>query len=102
MKTDLLSWRRFAHLPVYYSDGHQRQMKQALAANLLIIGVLKGDQKMVQHAVQRLEHTAPAAAGSFRYDRSSRGLLMFGHYILGQQEMAMRYEDAVLKNILVP
>ena len=101
-KTDLLSWRRFTHLPVHYSDGHLRQVQRALAANLLVIGILKGDQKIVQRALQRLEHSVPPAGGNFRYDRASRSLLMFGHYILGHQDLAMRYEDRVLKNILVP
>ena len=101
-KTDLMNWRRFTHLPVRYTDGNIRQTQRALAANMLFIGILQGDEVVVKHALKRLDQSMPKSGGVYRHDRASRGLLMFGHYVLGQQQVALQYEDPILKNILVP
>lgn len=101
-KTDLMSWRRFSHLPTRYSDGNIRQTQRALAANMLFLGILQGDEIVVKHALNRLDESMPKSGGVYRHDRASRGLLMLGHYVLGHQQLALQYEDPTLKNILVP
>jgi hypothetical protein len=66
-KTDLMSWRRFTHLPIRYTDGNIRQTQRALAANMLFIGILQGDERVVKHALKRLDQSMPKSGGVYRH-----------------------------------
>ena len=97
-KADLLPWRRFSHLQGD-SSSQLRKARQALATNLFIVGVLQGDKQIVKNALGRLEQ-------SFRsegriVDRQTQGVLMFGYFVLGNDDGVKRYADSALKPLLI-
>ena len=97
-QADLLTWRRFSHPPTHSGPTHLRQLKRSLAANLVLVGVLRGDRETVQRGLERLEETAAAQLT----DRNTQGVLMFGYFVLDDREGIARYEDPVLKSLLTP
>ena len=98
-RMDLLTWQRFTHLPARSSDGQLRRIKQGLAVNLFIVGVLQGDKDTISRALARLEHNFP---GGQVPDRQVQGVLMFGYFVLGDEAGTQRYENVALKPILQP
>ena len=99
-QADLLTWQRFGHLPVQYGSRQVRLTRQGLAINQLILGTLKGDGELVDQSLQRLEQNM-LSAGRFGA-QNAESVLMFGYFVLGNEEGLQRYEDPALKAILTP
>ena len=74
-------------------------MRQSLAINLFIVGLLQGDTARVSVALERLEASL-TTAGRF-VDRSAQGVLMVGHFVLGDEAGVRQYEDPALRSLLL-
>ncbi len=99
-QADLLTWQRFGHLPQQYGSRQVRLTRQGLAINQLIVATLKGDKERVDQSLQRLEQHM-LSAGRFGA-QNAESVLMFGYFVLGNDEGLQRYEDPALKAILTP
>jgi hypothetical protein len=97
-KADLLTWRRFSHLQGD-SSSQLRKARQALAINLFIVGVLQGDKQIVERALGRLEQSFHSAGQIV--DRQTQGVLMFGYFVLGNDDGVKRHADSALKPLLI-
>lgn len=95
-QVDLLTWRRFSHLPNDYSERQVRLQQRSLAMNMLVLGALEGRGETVTTALDRLESLGLAL------DQESQSVMMFGYFILGDAEAVARYQDPILKPLLTP
>jgi hypothetical protein len=95
-QSDLLTWRRFSHVPSDYSERQIRSQIRSLAMNLLVLGALEGRGETVTAALDRLVSLGPPV------DQESQSVMMFGYFILGDAEQVARYQDPVLKSLLTP
>lgn len=97
-QTDLLSWRRFTHLPIDPGVGTVREMEQALIMNRLVLGMLAGNRDLMQQAVAELEKTL--LLDGRLGDRQAQNLLQCAYFLLDDQEQLRRFKDPVLEAIL--